>query len=1596
MSSWLRECLAQERDSRIQAYRAKPDDLQEHYRNERVVIGGGYGHRLVYELIQNGIDAMLEHNHTATPSLQQDRMHIIVKDGYLYAANTGAPLSRDGVRALLSFGNSPKLTKLNAIGRFGLGFKSILKLGGEVDIVTRDAGIMRFDPVLSRAELGREFGSDRALPAMRLAWHLERDAVGDDRVISDLGWAQTVIRAEIREAGAVDALKDHLRDFPGELLIFVNRPVDLMFDMDDGDPIEIKVVRQGDLLRLEREGEQHHWRCFGTVAKITDANARADGTEYHERDEIPVMWAVPVGEHAPRASGTLWAFAPTHTRSHMAGIVNAPWKVNSDRTAVIGGAWTGALFGVAAELIAESLEGVFSTDDPGAVLDSFPRKPERADDVAAPFVEAVWAELVAEDRRVLPNMHGCLCSARSLQVHPVVSGELIDAWAQLANDDTRSGWVHPSCMEGLRGSRLEELQRRIGVAPVSAVDWIHAVAEPSVSVSSAMIRLAAEVAKDLKHNVQSLDWSSIRAHAKIILGSDGELHAAAEVHMSPEDEVTAGLVPVHPELLRDGDVARILREDFKVKALTPEEWREMLDRQHMNALRGAVGGDGVWQSESGRSADFWAFLRKCPRDIVSAWALENMGEIRLRRRDGRWATLHDVWLQELPAIANADTCSRVFLDTQFHAADMRLIDELRVHWEREATHGFVTDDAWIPLGLHEWRDEARQWWVDERRTGVHRSYLEVSGYEIPRALSLLAQTTGDFNADLTASCARHAIDASLQNTVVMKHTSSQSKGNCAVMHPWLFVVQRHGTCMFGDSCVSVAALIDKRESKHLAVWEGWSESEEWIRAVADGLAESARHGTLRATPDQICELWNALAARRIAIDGPESAACIDLWREAAGDGYVPRDIDIGGTSWRKAGAYITTSRERAVLAGRVGLPCLVVPAEAEALWSRKGAQDVSGVLKIEAEPDCRASGLIEEMFPEIALMDDDGSPVVLSAREHAERMYRLVGSVWCRVGQKRVDLPCAVIEQELVIGESLWSGLARDQRLREVLQTLAGAGWLKWSAADAFEILSSESVMMRRTSVCEANSLEERLLRCVGRDTAVLREALGELGMSDDVQELAEHDLAKLVLAQLGPSTLSSTPISAAMTKEGLRPPSRWGGAEAPEFCQSIGFGPEFAQSASRKRSPEEFVTGPFTLQPLHDFQQEVCSEIAALAGRPGTRRRGIIRLPTGGGKTRVTVEAVVQHVLISSHTQPWVLWIAQTDELCEQAVQAFLQVWSCTGQERVRLRIARLWGGLPNPRPPVPDEPLVVIASIQTLAARFGDPKLKWLSTPSAIVIDECHHADAPSYRTVVNWIESCSKQSTVAGGREPLMLGLSATPFRASDDSTESLAKRFDRTIFPRAQEDLDGRLVSMGVLARVHSDRIESSASISRDEERALNDAARSGDGVRIEQLLQRIDDRLAHDGLRNDLIVRRVSEAPEQSVMLFANSVEHARLLAAKLHMRGVSAAAISGETPVTTRRYFLEQFQKGSIRVICNHSVLSTGFDAPRVSLIVISRQVISAVRYLQMVGRGLRGERNGGTATCRVLTVMDNLRTFSGKHAYHYFERYYRDLTDAK
>jgi len=212
------------RRKRLENYRNLPRDVQADSDSERKVLNDGYDHRQVLELVQNGADAVLEEVESAG-SASSAKIQVLFDGARLYVANTGAPLSKDGIEALLSFYSSPK--RGNQIGRFGIGFKSLLRLGGVVEIFSRGAS-MQFDPARCQREVRElcNLPATAAAPSFRLAWPIDRDAAAvEDPQLAALDWATTVVRAEVRNPVMIERIAEQIRTFPARFVLWMLQPV---------------------------------------------------------------------------------------------------------------------------------------------------------------------------------------------------------------------------------------------------------------------------------------------------------------------------------------------------------------------------------------------------------------------------------------------------------------------------------------------------------------------------------------------------------------------------------------------------------------------------------------------------------------------------------------------------------------------------------------------------------------------------------------------------------------------------------------------------------------------------------------------------------------------------------------------------------------------------------------------------------------------------------------------------------------------------------------------------------------------------------------------------------------------------------------------------------------------------------------------------------------------------------------------------------------------------------------------------------------------------------------------------------------------------
>ena len=359
--------------------------------------------------------------------------------------------------------------------------------------------------------------------------------------------------------------------------------------------------------------------------------------------------------------------------------------------------------------------------------------------------------------------------------------------------------------------------------------------------------------------------------------------------------------------------------------------------------------------------------------------------------------------------------------------------------------------------------------------------------------------------------------------------------------------------------------------------------------------------------------------------------------------------------------------------------------------------------------------------------------------------------------------------------------------------------------------------------------------------------------------------------------------------------------------------------------------------------------------------RRVLLHMPTGSGKTRTAMNAVADY--LRARDKGVVVWLAHSEELCEQAAEEFVKAWEALGSRP--LSVIRFWGAHSADLRTVTDG--IVIAGLRKAysALLSDDRHFRALAAKDPfVVMDEAHQAIAQTYRLLIELL--------MRPGGDAALLGLSATPGRTWNDpeADRELSQFFGTRKVSLRIPGFDNPvsyLIDEGYLARPTYRFVESASGVtlSEQEMRTLSETF---------ELPATVLDRLAADQQRNLLIVHHAEELlrRHQRVILFAASVQQSDLLAAVLAARGHRATSITSKSGAE-RSETITSFKddENVPKILCNFGVLTTGFDAPKTSAALITRPTSSLVLYSQMVGRAMRGTSAGGNASCEIVTVVD-------------------------
>jgi DNA repair protein RadD len=322
----------------------------------------------------------------------------------------------------------------------------------------------------------------------------------------------------------------------------------------------------------------------------------------------------------------------------------------------------------------------------------------------------------------------------------------------------------------------------------------------------------------------------------------------------------------------------------------------------------------------------------------------------------------------------------------------------------------------------------------------------------------------------------------------------------------------------------------------------------------------------------------------------------------------------------------------------------------------------------------------------------------------------------------------------------------------------------------------------------------------------------------------------------------------------------------------------------------------------LRPYQQDVIAEFNRTVALG--QRRVIVVAPTGAGKTFIAAEIIKRKVAAGQK----VLVLAHTREIIRQTSEEIFGHGIVHGVIQA--------GFTPRPLE------RVEVASIQTLWSRAF--RSEGVEPPAAdlLVIDECHHCPAKTYRKIIDSYPNA------------ILLGLTATPCRGDG---RGLGGIFEMIIeCPQVAELISlKRLVKTKVYAPVEPDL------------RGVRTQA--GDYVETH-----LADRMDRPKLIGDIVTHWHRYGGRRKTVCFAVNVQHSIHIRDEFVKSDVRAEHIDGDTPKFERDATLARLASGELDLVTNCMVLTEGWDQPEVSCCILARPTKKMGLYRQMVGRVLR------------------------------------------
>ena len=365
----------------------------------------------------------------------------------------------------------------------------------------------------------------------------------------------------------------------------------------------------------------------------------------------------------------------------------------------------------------------------------------------------------------------------------------------------------------------------------------------------------------------------------------------------------------------------------------------------------------------------------------------------------------------------------------------------------------------------------------------------------------------------------------------------------------------------------------------------------------------------------------------------------------------------------------------------------------------------------------------------------------------------------------------------------------------------------------------------------------------------------------------------------------------------------------------------------------------------LYDYQQEMLENIIKILTANATGRfyneKGkkerigssvMVQMPTGTGKTYVMAAVVKWFLDNYDEGEVWI--IAHRRELVEQMQQTLDRFCLEYGEKEMVLKA----------------KVRIRVLSIQWLN-RHLDELERAESMPGLIVVDEAHHAIADSYQDLFD------------RNRRALKLGMTATPCRMNKNS---FTKLFENLLTSPCTNDF----IMRGYLAPYDYVVIGKFS----NEQLTVNQLkGRGSDG---DYAIKEMDEKLNIPQTIQRLYDSVKKYADGKKGIVYAIDIVHAQAIAACYNALGLKSVALDSKTPAKKRKEMVEAFRRSEIDCLVNVNLFDEGFDCPDVEFIQMARPTLSLAKYMQMVGRGLRINKENKDKVCIIIDNVGNFRKF--------------------